>query len=66
MAFAKKGAIDLIEKLPDDHSYDEIIAELYFKQQIEQCLRDIEEGMFFGHEQIKNLVLQWWKSSGRI
>ncbi|MCI0496272.1 hypothetical protein L0Z72_14795 [candidate division KSB1 bacterium] len=65
MALAKKAAIDLIEKLPEDYSYDEIMAELYFKQQVEQGLKDIEEGRYFTHEQIKNMVMQWRKSSGR-
>ncbi|MFH0775005.1 MAG: hypothetical protein V2A53_05880 [bacterium] len=66
MALAKKEAIHLIEKLPDDYSMDEIMAELYFKEQVEQGLRDIEEGRVYSHEQIKNMVLQWRKSSGRI
>lgn len=65
MALAKKEAIHLIEKLPDDYSMDEIMAELYFKEQVEQGLRDIEEGRVYSHEQIKNMVLQWRKSSGR-
>ncbi len=66
MALVKKAAIDLIEKLPDDYSYDEIMAELFFKQQVEQGLEDIEEGRFFTQEQIKDMILQWRKSSGRI
>lgn len=66
MKVDKEEAIRLIENLPDDYSMDEIIAELYFKQQIEQGLRDAEEGRVYSHKQIKNMVLEWRKSSGRI
>ena len=66
MGSPKEEAIRLIEKLPEDYSMDEIMAELYFRQQVEQGLRDVEEGRVHSHEQIKNMVLQWRKSSGRI
>lgn len=66
MSLAKEEAIHIIEKLPADYSMDEIMAELYFKQQVEQGLRDTEEGRIYSHEQIKNMVYEWRKSSGRI
>lgn len=65
MSLAKEDAIRFIEKLPDDYSMDEIMAELYFKQQVEQGLRDAEEGRVYSHEQVKNMVKEWRKSSGR-
>jgi len=63
---AKLEAIHLIEKLPDDYSMDEIMGELYFKQQVKQGLQDVEGGRVYSHEQIKNMVVKWRKSSGRI
>lgn len=66
MVIAKEQAIHLIEKLPDNYSMDEIMAELYFKQQVEEGLQDVKEGRVYSHEQIKNMVLQWRKLSGRI
>ena len=63
---AKKEAINLIKKLPDDYSMGEIMGELYFKEQVEEGLRDVEEGRVYSHEQIKDMVLKWRKSSGRI
>ena len=65
MATGKKEVIQFIEKLPNDYSLDDIMAELYFKQQVEQGLRDAEEGRVYSHEQIKSMVLEWRKSSGR-
>ena len=65
MSTAKEEAIRIIQKLPDNSTIDEIMAELYFKQQIEQGLRDLEEGRVYSHEQVKNMVLEWRRSSGR-
>lgn len=64
MALFKKDVIEFIEKLPDNYSLDEIMAELYFKQQVEEGLRDVEEGRVFLHEQVKDMVSEWRKSSG--
>ncbi len=61
----KEEALHLISKMPDDSSFDDIIAELYFKQQVEQGLKDIEAGRTYTHHQIKDMVSQWRKSSGR-
>ena len=66
MATGKEEVIRFIEKLPNDYSLDDIMAELYFKQQVEQGLRYAEEGRVYSHEQIKNMVLEWRKSSGRL
>ena len=61
----KQDVIQFVQGLPDDYSIDEIIAELYFKQQVEEGLRDIAEGRLYSHDQIKNMVREWRKSSGR-
>ena len=65
MSTAKEEAIRIIQKLPDESTIDEIMAELYFKQQVEQGLKDVEEGRVYSHKQVKNMVLEWRKSSGR-
>lgn len=66
MAIVKEDVIRFIEKLPDDYSMDEIMAELYFKQQVEEGIRVAEEGRTYSHDQIKNMVREWRKSSGRL
>ena len=66
MQLVKEEVIHLVEKLPNDYSLDEIMAELYFKQQIEQGLQDVAEGRIYPHEQVKNMVIEWRKLSGRI
>jgi len=66
MSMVKQDVMRFIEKLPDDCSMDEIMAELYFKQQVEEGLRVAEEGRIYSHEQVKNMVQEWRKSSGRL
>ncbi len=66
MTMQKEDVIKFIEKLPDDVSVDEIMAELYFRQQVEEGLRVAEEGQVYSHEQVKNMVQEWRKSSGRL
>jgi len=62
----KQDVLRFIEKLPDDYTMDEIMAEMYFKQQVEEGLRIAEEGQIYSHEQVKNMVREWRKSSGRL
>jgi predicted transcriptional regulator len=66
MTMQKEDVIKFISKLPDDYTMDEIMAELYFKQQVEEGLRVAEEGGVYTHEQVKNMVREWRKSSGRL
>jgi hypothetical protein len=66
MTMLKRDVLKFIEKLPDDYSMDDIMAELYFRQQVEEGLRVAEEGRVYSHEQVKNMVQEWRKSSGRL
>ena len=65
MTLIKDEIINFIKKLPDNYTMDEILAELYFKQQVEQGLKDVREGRTYTHNQVKDMVTKWRKSSGR-
>lgn len=66
MNTVKEEAKRLIDKLPDEVTWDDIMAEIYFKQQVEQGLGDVKEGRVFSHEQVKKMVKEWRRSSGRL
>lgn len=66
MSLVKQDVLRFIEKLPDEYTVDEIMSELYFKQQVEEGLRMAEEGHVYSHGQVKNMVREWRKSSGRL
>ena len=50
---AKESVKELIEKLPDDSKYEDIIAEIYFKQQVEEGLAELDKGHGIPHEEVK-------------
>ncbi len=57
MATPKQAAKELIEHLPDQASWNDIMYELYVKQKIETGLADIEAGRTIPHEQVKAELL---------
>jgi len=53
MATPKEAAKQLIDHIPNEATWDEILYELYVKQRIEEGLEDIEAGRTIPHEQVK-------------
>ncbi|MEQ6341040.1 MAG: hypothetical protein M3A44_05145 [Gammaproteobacteria bacterium] len=60
MATPKEAARQLIDHLPEQASWDDIMYELYVKQKIEAGLKDAEEGRVIPHEEVKNELLGNW------
>jgi len=61
----KQEAIDLIEKLPEESSTLDIMAELHFKSKVEKGLKDIEEGRLLSQEEVEQKMRTWAKSIGQ-
>ncbi len=57
MPSAKDAARQIIEQLPDQATWDDIMYELYVKQKIEEGLADIEAGRTIPHDQVKAELL---------
>ena len=57
MSTAKEAARQIIDHLPEQASWDDIMYELYVKQKIEEGLDDIEAGRTIPHEQVKAELL---------
>lgn len=53
MQSAKDAARQIIEHLPEEATWDDIMYELYVKQKIEAGLADIKAGRTVPHEKIK-------------
>ena len=56
---AKQNAEKIIQSLPDDSSYDEILKELAFAKMIEQGLDDSENDRVISNEDMEQKILQW-------
>ena len=52
MATAKEQITALVQQLPDDSSYDEIVRELAFHLMIERGLRDSDENHTISSEEM--------------
>ena len=56
-ATAKEVARQIIEHLPDQATWNDIMYELYVKQKMEEGLADIEAGHTIPHEELKTEIL---------
>ncbi len=57
MQNAKNAARQIIDHLPEQATWDDIMYELYVKQKIEEGLADIEAGRTVPHEEVKAELL---------
>jgi predicted transcriptional regulator len=54
MARIKQQVIQIIQSLPDNVTLDDIMAELYFKLQVDAGLKELDEGNGIPHEEVEN------------
>lgn len=57
MQTAKQAAQKLLEQVPDQATWDDIMYELYVKQKIEDGLKAVAEGRTVPHEEAKRRLL---------
>ena len=57
----KHEVVRMVNNLPDEVGYDEIMAEIYFRQKVDRSLKQIEEGKVISHEEAKKRISKWIK-----
>ena len=57
MSIVKEEAKKLIDKLPDQATWDDIMYEFYVKKKLSGALKAAEEGEVVSHEEVKKRVL---------
>ena len=65
MATAKEAAITMIQKMPDDCTWEEIAFRVFTRSRIEQGLADVAAGRVTSHEAFKLEVDEWLASLGQ-
>ena len=55
----KQAVIEMIERLPEDTSVEDIMAELYFRQKVDEGLRQLDVGERIDHEEAKQRLGKW-------
>jgi predicted transcriptional regulator len=53
MDIAKEEAKKLLEKLPDQATWDDILYEFYVRKKLETALKAAQEGQVVPHEEVK-------------
>ena len=61
MAFVKEEVIRMIQDMPKDISVEDIMAELYFRYQVDEGLKQLDEGKGIPHEEIEKRMGKWLK-----
>jgi len=59
MTAPKDEAKKIIDSLPEDTTYEEILRELAFDTMIQRGLNDVEEGKIISNEDMENTIAQW-------
>lgn len=59
MTVPKQEAKKVIDSLPDDSSYDEILKELAFDRMIKKGIKDSKENKTISNSEMKNKIKQW-------
>ncbi len=61
MTMIKEEVIKMIQNMPQDTSIEDIMAELYFRYQVDEGLRQLDEGKGIPHEEIEKRMEKWLK-----
>jgi hypothetical protein len=61
MATAKEHIAEIIERQPDDSSYDDIVRELAFDLMVQRGLKDSDERRTISNEEMKRRIKTWQK-----
>lgn len=59
MAGVKERVIQMIQSLPEGVTIDDIMAELYFKLQVDAGLKELDEGKGIPHEDVEKRMSKW-------
>jgi len=57
----KEAILEMIRKLPDNVTVEEVMAELYFRRKVDQGLRELDEGKWIPHAQARTRLEKWFQ-----
>jgi len=64
MPTAKEEVRSLLDKLPDDVSFEDIQYHIFVREKIERGLRDAEQGRWVDQEEIERRMSRWLGPQG--
>ncbi|TDJ03314.1 MAG: hypothetical protein E2O76_01510 [Caldithrix sp.] len=57
----KDEVIKMIQNMPKETSVEDIMAELYFRYQVDEGLKRLDEGQGIPHEEVEKRMAKWLK-----
>ncbi len=61
MPAVKDHVIKIIKKMPKSSTVEDIIEELHFKMQVDQGLKELDEGKGISHQAAEQRLSNWLK-----
>ena len=61
MSSAKDIITELVQRQPEDSSYDEIVREIAFDLMVQRGLKDSDEGRIITNEEMERRINTWQK-----
>ena len=58
---AKEAVVAIVQDMPDDSSYDDIVRELVFNRMVERGLADVDAGRTISDEEMERSIESWRK-----
>ncbi len=59
MARAKEDVRQMLDKLPEDASYEDIQYHIYVRQKVARGLKDVEEGRVISQDEVEERMERW-------
>jgi len=59
MNTAKENVRELLDRIPDNASFEDIQYHIYVCQKIERGLKDVEEGRLLGQDEVERRMAKW-------
>ena len=61
----KRDMLEMIERMPDDVSVEDVMYALYVRQAVDRGMADVKAGRTVSHEEAMKQIDEWLQSAGR-
>mgnify|MGYP006892212665 FL=1 len=61
MVGIKEEAIKIIKEMPENVDFEDIMAELYFREKVKKGLKELDEGKSISNLQLTKKIKRWLK-----
>jgi len=61
---SKQAALEVIERMPEDASLEQIMYGLFFRERVDRGLKELDMGKTVSHEEVRRSAARWLRSSG--